>query len=772
MSLFGQQKRNYENRRNYEELKQVNEIAPIPPCEDVTLRDALERDPARWLREILPDVFFADFTDSQLDFIRMSWQAIRDGSWKNAECYRGFGKTSILSGLLLDAICQGIVRHALYVTAEGGASAAQAANWFFAALYDDYEAEGENARLFTRLYPEISYPLQRREGKAQRPLTCDGVPVRIEMKSDRIVFPNIPGSRCAGSLLRFTSISSGGIRGANHTIPGVGSFRVRCVMLDDVQNDATAKSVVEVDSIMATIQKTVRGLAGRRKDGSRESLTVLSAITQNQPGDVAERMIQETPEFATTVIPFVKSLPNSFDAWKAYRDFRSKVMREKPIDEARRELARYYKRNKKAIAASVAVDDPRLREDWQVDAIHYAVDYWSASESSFWCEFQNDARRAVAETGGGLTAIECARKLRFNAEGHALERCWVPDDADVMTAHIDAGEHYLNYEVVAYSSDFRIAHVVDYGIWPEQPGGLASKKNYAVDLQDVYENGDKFDRLRDATLELLLRIFTQQYFNQNGRPIPSDVATEFEQHAHPRGRRSKRFARLALCGVDCSDGEMELALWGAINDFHRLGDGQFLGRAIPCYGVESSNRLMRYYDLKPGEWRRQKRTGAGFDWIENAYGRRSVARGFSNVYASFTYDANTAKTRRDSAWKLPADRDGAATLFDNRGAEDELMQFCRHQTAEDYVVVRKSGIEYRRWTMKKPKVSDNEFLDTDAACRALAEYVGCSEPIVGENVGGRDVPADGSRYRADGSILAPAGRLPNSRPRGRGVRRF
>ena len=27
--------------------------------------------------------------------------------------------------------------------------------------------------------------------------------------------------------------------------------------------------------------------------------------------------------------------------------------------------------------------------------------------------------------------------------------------------------------------------------------------------------------------------------------------------------------------------------------------------------------------------------------------------------------------------------------------------------------------------MKRPRVSDNEFLDTDAACRVLAEYVGC-----------------------------------------------
>lgn len=143
MAYTGQEKRDYENRRSYETRMQLNEIAPIPPCEDEALRAELEANPARWLREILPDIFFTDFTASQLEFIRMSWTAIIDGSWKNAECYRGFGKTSILSGLLFCAMCQGIVRHALYVTAEGGASASQAANWFFAAMYDDYEARGE-----------------------------------------------------------------------------------------------------------------------------------------------------------------------------------------------------------------------------------------------------------------------------------------------------------------------------------------------------------------------------------------------------------------------------------------------------------------------------------------------------------------------------------------------------------------------------------------------------------------------------------------------------
>ena len=178
---------------------------------------------------------------------------------------------------------------------------------------------------------------------------------------------------------------------------------------------------------------------------------------------------------------------------------------------------------------------------------------------------------------------------------------------------------------------------------------------------------------------------------------------------------------------------MQEAIWAAISDFHKYNKGAYFGRAIPTYGVEASARLLRNYELKPGEWRRQKRTATGNDWIENATSRKDLARSFPLVYASLTYDANTAKTRRDAAWKLPTGRDGAATIFDPLDAPAEVMMFARHQTAEEYKSVRKSGLEYRRWAMKKPRVSDNEFLDTDAGCRALAEYVGCSEDLRDEN---------------------------------------
>ena len=100
MGLYGQARRDWENAYKREKRAEINEIGPLPECADLGYRLELEKDPPRWLREILPDIFFTDFTRSQLRFIDLAWQAIVDGAWKNLEAYRGFGKTSILSGLL------------------------------------------------------------------------------------------------------------------------------------------------------------------------------------------------------------------------------------------------------------------------------------------------------------------------------------------------------------------------------------------------------------------------------------------------------------------------------------------------------------------------------------------------------------------------------------------------------------------------------------------------------------------------------------------------
>ena len=718
-------------------IKQLaNEIGQIPPIYDPRRRIRCELDPALWLRTYLPDVFFCEFSQSQIDFINQCWDAILQRGCKNINAYRGFGKTSILAGLLLMSHLTGHTKHALYITAEGGNSVVAASEFFQAALYENYDTPPERAKPIAQDYPEVYYPIQKRGGVAQRPLKYNGEPVDIKISPTAIVFPTIPGSRSSGAIIRFTSIGSSSIRGSHKAIRGEGEKRVDCVLLDDIQSDGTAKSEVEVGNIMNTLNSTLRLLSGRTKEGGKESLIILSALTQNQQDDVAVRIITEHPEFCTSIIKFLPTIPEDFKPWIRYKEHRDEIYRKFATDqrEARKRITQYYREHRDEIDAGVTVDNADLYEkEWQESAVQFAVDIWATSIKTFFCELQNDSIRAAQETENGLVPIMVQSKFRNNCEDiekqTRLKRFWIPNGADVLTAFIDCGEHYLNYQVTAFKRDFSLAHVVDFGVYPDQGVSRTSKKGYYVDLQELFHEGDKFDNLSEAIVRCLTLIFTQQYFDAEGRPIEIHRETEFLQNAYETGRGRQYFRFLSVCGVDAGDGEMETAVWRAIDRFHRQDGGFFMGRAIPTYGHAPEARLMRYWTLKPGEWRRgREQTGAN-DWIENPQRSAGIRRRYPAVYASLLYDSNTAKTRRDSAWRTPAERIGAETLFDYHDNEF-LKMFAEHQCSETYKETFKSNLSYRVWTDKKPHVSDNEFLDTDAGCWALANYVGCEQNTI------------------------------------------
>lgn len=694
-----------------------------------------ERDPVKWLKTYLPEVFFADFSESQVNFIRTCWATIQANGSKNIEAYRGFGKTSNLSGLLLMCLMTGRIRHAVYLVAEGGRMTKQASAFFQKALYEEYDATPDQARAIVADYPEICYPIQRRRGVANKPLRYKGEPVDIVLAPEKIQLPTIPGSPSSGSLITFASIHSP-IRGASHQIRGVRSFRVGAVLFDDIQTDSNANSQKEIDNIVQTVKSAVGFLSGKTKEGRKEPLIILSAITQNRPGDVAERIRLEMPELNTVTIPFLRSTPNDFTEWRKYKEERAAIYRanaDKP-ERARAAVNAYYQERRWEIERDCLADDARIYEPEQLSAIQYALEKWCASERGFWCELQNDATRAAQEDGGGLAPITVFRKRReiVGKPGQLLKRFVVPSWADVMTAHVDVGEHYLNYSVIAFTRDAKKSHVVDFGVFPPQDVGATTKHNYTRDIQEIYKVGDKLQRMKDAILDCLIQIATAPYLTEKGRRVDVNKATEFIQNARV-GNARRVFRFLAAIGVDCGDGETAAAVWEAIAAFHRKNDGAYFARAIPCYGTSARGRLLRYLPLKPGEYRRGGNGAAGTcDWIENPQSRKPELDRYRGIVpAAFLFDANTYKTRRLEAWQTPIERDGAASIFDDADAQ-LVGAYAEQQCSEEIVNERRlDGQLYKIWDMKKPRFSDNEFLDTDTGARALAHYVGV-EPEIGK----------------------------------------
>ncbi len=733
MPSVGEKRREQERARKFRAQNAENEIYPIPPILDIQRRVQCERNPVLWLKTYLSDVFFSDFSESQIDFINTCWATIRANGSKNIEAYRGFGKTSNLSGILLMCLLTGKIRHALYLVAEGGRMTKQASNFFQKALYEDYDRPHEEARPIVQDYPEVCYPLQRRRGVANKPLRYKGEPVDIVLSPDRIQFPTIAGSPCSGSLLTFASIHSP-VRGAAHQIRGVGSFRVGAVLFDDIQTDENAQSQKETENIISTMKSSIGFLSGKTADGGKEPLIILSAIMQNRPGDVAERIRREMPELNTVTIPFLRRTPVDFTAWRRYKETRAAIYNENSAEPERsRELINdYYRRNLDDLERDCLADDPRIYEPGQVSAIQYALEKWCSSERGFWCELQNDAARGAQEDAGGLAPITVFRKRRpvEGEPGRLLTRYIVPAWADVMTAFIDVGEHYLNYSVLAFDAAAKRSHVVNFGVWPEQEVSNVTKKNYSRDIQDVYKLGGKLERMKNALVDCLEEIAGRPYFDEQGNRVDVNRPTDFIQNARV-GNARRVFRFLSLIGVDAGDGETAPAVWAAIAEFHRKEEGRYFARAIPTYGATARGRLLRYYELKPGEYRRGgQRVTSNCDWIENPQSRRPELDRYRGIVpACLMYDANTYKTRRLESWLTPLDRDGAASIFDDPDP-DLIGAYSEHQCSEEVTKERKlDGQIYKVWEMKKPRVSDNEFLDTDTGARALAHYVGVENEI-------------------------------------------
>lgn len=732
MPSVGEKRREQERARRVRAAAIVNEIAPIPPIYNVSRRIACEKNPILWLKTYLPQVFFSEFSQSQELFILESWRAILAQGSKNIEAYRGFGKTSIFSGLLLMTLLTGRVKHAYYIVAQGGRGAKQAAQWFSAALYEDYDKPTRYARPIIADYPEVCYPIQRRRGIANRPIKYHGEPCDIVITPDRLRLPTIAGSPASGATVVFASVHSP-LRGASIQIRGLGSFRVGAVMFDDIQTDGNARSEKETANIVETVKSSIAFLSGKDSEGRKQPLTILSAITQNRAGDVAERIRLELPELNTVTIPFLRSTPDDFTSWRKYRDYRAGAYRRARGDTetARKALNGYYLEHRSELEQGVTVDDPRIYEPSQISAIQYALEKWADSERAFWCELQNDARRADQEQGGGLIPLTITRAIRCNPDGSQLTRYIVPDWADVLTAHIDVGEHYLNYCILASASDASAFHVVDFGTFPEQ-GAVVSKKRYYQDLQELYK-GTKIERVTQAICDALQFVVNRPLRDPSGVSIDIAKNTEFTRHARKQGLK-RVFSKFAAIGVDASDGEQGGAVWQAVADFHTLNP-DLLGLAVPCYGTAANRRLVRYYPLQRGEWRRASRKiETACDWIESPESRRELARKHgAAVPAALMYDANTYKTRRDAAWRIGANGAGGLTIYapSDELETDLVNDFALHQCAEEVTKTKRlDGLTYQEWEVRTPRVSDNEYLDTVTGALALAHWVGVEESQV------------------------------------------
>lgn len=679
------------NRFKREASMAEREIGKIPAPKDPERRQRTKNDFVAFCKEYGGEVsFYRDWQPVHFAVARDIEDVVIRGGKKAVAAPRGMFKSTFARWAILFATLQHPGRHkvVIYLGAVGGATG-RSRKFILNQLRKNKAIKAD--------FPEVCYPLEQYGGIKQRRLTYGGVPIEASWSNTEIVFPTVAGFETSGSVVMFLSIGSEGIRGADHTAEAF-AIRPSFVVIDDPQSDMSANSISMVKGMHGIVTGTVRDLGGfDRKTKLRQKLSVLASCTCIAPEDLAMQLLDKSksPDYRGSLYKRLPSMPTNMALWRKYKDIRTKSLNEKgDISDA----TEFYRANRAAMDAGAVCLDPTDFEEDMISGVQLAMDRWAENEYTFWTEQQNDPQQAKYSSGGFLSPPFVLRKQR------ALPRFHVPPESVFMTAHIDVGKHLLWYCVTSWAAGLKHGHLCDYGVFPSQGVPFIRKGTPVISLQEVYENGDEFDKVKAAIVDLAEIVFEQQYF-VNGRELDTNRVSSLTHLV-----TKKPFPFLGLCGVDASDGNLETTIWQAvIASRHR-------NRLIPAYGSAAKARLMRYLPMKSGESRRP-----GVDWICNPESlRKTLAPGVD--VTSLKYDANTFKTAVNASLLVPVGTDGTITIY--RGGDEEHAMISEQLCSEDYTPRKVGANTYDDWRMKKPQVADNDLWDALVGTAALASFAG------------------------------------------------
>ena len=243
----------------------------------------------------------------------------------------------------------------------------------------------------------------------------------------------------SGALIKFISVASTGVRGRRHSLADRGNVRPSLALIDDPQNDGSAKSENEIGKLEDFIRKTIAPMSGYDRETERiKSPAILMTVTCIQPNDFAVRFTsrQENPDFNGLVFRRFAQMPNPIPKlWQQYKELwiADGGSRAKPCME--RKATQFYLAHRESMDKGFVVDDINDYENFQVSAVQYGMDMWCENEKGFWCEHQNDPEAALAAVTRGLTPkfITKEKTLRFTDDPKKLSfRRWVPEDTEFL----------------------------------------------------------------------------------------------------------------------------------------------------------------------------------------------------------------------------------------------------------------------------------------------------------------------------------------------------
>lgn len=649
-----ERKKEAEAKRQRMQSAQGAEIGSIPECMNPDRREECRFNLRLFCEVYLPEQFPLAWSEAHLAAITRLESSILNGGLFAYAMRRGGGKTTLARAAVLWATLYGHRNYVVLIAATDR-DARKSLRSIKTMLQHNDELLAD--------FPEVIYPIRHLGGVAQRAQkqTYNGEPTNIHWKQDAVIYADIPGAEGSQAVIETIGIT-GAVRGRNITRPDGTTVRPSFVLLDDPQKKTDARSPNRIEFLTEIINGDVLGLAG-----PGEAISAVMTCTIIEPDDLAERYLDHTrnPMWQGQLSGILESLPTNEALWLEYSQILAASFEEGTEG---RPATEFYRRNQAAMDEGAKATWPECFEPWQASAIQNAMTLKLRNENAFWAEYMNQPRRrglstsAASRTQVYATIGQLARRLTPFAAGNSTELT-----QPSLTGFIDVHLSALYWMMVATDSR-SIAHVIDYGTWPEQNSRYFSLGSIKKTIAHAYA-GHPEDHQILAAIADLLKLLKNEWLDEEGNGTKPDLIL-----------------------VDAG--------WGAHTDtiFAACKNGE---KILPSKGTGIGPA---HRDLT--EW--TKNTGDKFgdhSLISAASGKRKQK--------SVWFDSNYWKSRVHRAFQVPAGSSGGLSLFKGHASDHELL--ADHIVAEYPIETFGRGRRVDVWN-PNPGKPDNHWLDCLVGC--------------------------------------------------------
>lgn len=452
------------NALRIREIREKSTTVVIPKCADKRRRKRLEKNDAAWLRFYfgpgceLEDVFTYEFTSQQKEMIQAISESLDYGLDQAIAASRGEGKSTITERIVLKKHLEGKVDYSVILQATG-----PMAN----GTIDSLKHTLENNPLLIADYPEVCIPIIALEGAPQRAQTqkvsgfrydtgkaFTRFPSKFTWSGDEIIFPNVPGSPSARSIITAKGLESA-VRGLRKR-----GKRPKLVVIDDPDTEETAASVEQANKLEKRIDSALALLGGQKRKVGR---VIITTIQSRISASFKYTDPKQKPSMKGKRFKFLVKKPDRLDLWE---DYVQMWKDDQATDPFSRRAHQFYFDNRKEMDAGSEVSNPNRFDGskttdgspLEVSALQrYFNTVAQLGQEYTSTELDNDPPEDSSAVETGLSP----RRVQTKTNGY--DRRVVPPGCVLLTQGVDCRKVALHWVIRAWMAD-GTGFTIDYGI--------------------------------------------------------------------------------------------------------------------------------------------------------------------------------------------------------------------------------------------------------------------------------------------------------------------